>query len=143
MSTSNEGIFFYVQTEVKNGSTATRIFERLTQAHGNENICSLRQIQRLCKDIKNGERITFKRRKGSGRPRSSRTDENIEAVRQLREEDPLLTVAHISCILHMHESSVQRILTEDLKKRSYCAKWIPYSLTDLHKQQRWLVHSKF
>ena len=49
---------------------------------------------------------------------------------------PLLTVAHISCILHMHESSVQRILSEDLKKRSYCAKWIPYSLTDLHKQQR-------
>ena len=75
-----ENIFFYVQTKVKNGSTAARIFERLTQAHGEENICSLLQIQRLCKEVKDGERDTFEQREGSERPRSSRGDENIDAV---------------------------------------------------------------
>ena len=96
MNISSELINFYALTEVTNGSSATRIYEKLAAAHGEHRIPSLRHIQRICKEIKDGERTNTGRKEGSRRTRSSRTDDNLEAVRQLIEDDPSLSIFHNS-----------------------------------------------
>ena len=54
----------------------------------------------------------------------------------LIEEDPTASLMYLSTTLNLRESTVQRILTVDLKKKSVCARWITYVLTEVHKQQR-------
>ena len=46
----------------------------------------LRQVQRITKQFEEGDRLSCERRIGYRRPRTSRTNENIEVVRMLIED---------------------------------------------------------
>ena len=70
----------------------------------------------------------------SGRPSTSRTDENVNCVRQKVRSDRL-TVRMIADELGMNSERVWRILTKDLGMRKICAKMVPRLLNEGQKEQ--------
>ena len=72
----------------------------------------------------------------SRRPATSRTEENIEKVRQIVHENHRLTVWSIAEQINIDRETVRKILTEDLDMRKECAKMVPKELTEEQKQRR-------
>ena len=73
----------------------------------------------------------------SGRPSTSKTEENVERVWQKVRSDRRLTVRVIANELGMNSERVWRtIITEDLGMRRICAKMVPRLLTDEQKEWR-------
>ena len=69
----------------------------------------------------------------SGRPSTSRTDENVEHVRR---SDCRLTVRMIADELGMNSERIWRIITEYLGMRKICAKMVPRLLNEGQKERR-------
>ena len=67
-----------------------------------------RKLKEGRKEVEDGHR--------SGRPSTSRTDENVERVRQKVQSDRRLTVRMIVDELGMNSERIWRIITEDLCK---------------------------
>ena len=61
----------------------------------------------------------------SGRPATSRTEENIAKVRQIVRENRRITVRSIAEQVNIDRGTVRRILTEDIDMRKVCAKMVP------------------
>ena len=72
----------------------------------------------------------------SGRPSTSRTDENVESVRQKVRSNRCLTVRMIADELGMNSESIWKIITEDLGMRKICAKMLPRLLNEGQKERR-------
>ena len=72
----------------------------------------------------------------SGRPATSRTEENIAKVRPIVRENRWLTVRNIAEQVNIDRETVGKILTEDLDMRKVCAKMVPKELTEGQKQGR-------
>ena len=72
----------------------------------------------------------------SGRPTTSRTNENVERVREKVRSDRRLTVRMIADELSMNSERVWRIITEDLGMRKVCAKMVPRLPNDGQKENR-------
>jgi len=72
----------------------------------------------------------------SGRPATSRTEENITKVRQIVRENRRLTVRSIAEQVNIDRETVRKFLTEDLDMRKVCAKMVPKELTEEQKQSR-------
>ena len=72
----------------------------------------------------------------SGRPSTSRTDKNVERVRQKVRSDCHFTVRMIAHELGMNSERVWRIITEDLGMRKICAKMAPRLLNEGQKERR-------
>jgi len=72
----------------------------------------------------------------SGRPATSRTEENIAKVRQIVRENRRLTVRNIAEHVNIDREIVRKILTEDLDMGKVCAKMVPQELTEEQKQRR-------
>ena len=75
----------------------------------------------------------------SGRPSSSKTDENVEAVRQAVRGDRRLTVRMIAEQVGIDRQTVWQIITEELRMRKICAKMVPKLLSDDQKARRMQV----
>ena len=60
----------------------------------------------------------------SGRPATSRTEENIKKIRQIVRENRRLTVRNIAEQVNIDRETVRKILTEDLDMRKVCAKMV-------------------
>jgi len=71
----------------------------------------------------------------SGRPVTSRTEENIAKVRQIVRENLRLTVRSIAEQVNIDRETVREILTEDLDMRKVCAKMVPKELIEEQKQR--------
>jgi len=71
----------------------------------------------------------------SGRPATSRTEENIEQIRQIVRENRRLTVMSIAEHVNT-DGETGKILTEDLDMRKVCAKMVPKELIEEKKQRR-------
>jgi len=72
----------------------------------------------------------------SGRPATSRTEENIAKIRQIVREYRRLTVRSIAEQVYIDRETVRKILTEDLDMRKVCAKMVPKELTEEQEQRR-------
>jgi len=70
----------------------------------------------------------------SGRPSTSRTEENIAKFRQILSENRRLTVRSIAEEVNIDRETVRKILTKDLDMRKVCAKMVPKELTEEQKQ---------
>ena len=73
---------------------------------------------------------------GGGRPSTSKTEENVERVRQKVRSGRRLTVRMIANELSMNSERVWIIITEELGMRKICVKMVPRLLTD---EQEWRV----
>ena len=76
----------------------------------------------------------------SGRPATSRTEENIAKVGQTLRENRRLTVRSIAEQVNIDRGTVREILTEDLDMRKECAKMVPKELTKEQRQRRVFSH---
>ena len=72
----------------------------------------------------------------SGRPATSRTEENIANVCQILRENRRLTVRRIAEQVNIDRETVRKIVTEDLDMRKACAKMVLKELTEEQKQRR-------
>ena len=72
----------------------------------------------------------------SGRPATSRTEENIAKVRQTPLENRRLTVMSIAEQVNIDRKTVRKILTEDLDMKKVCEKMVLKALTEEQKQRR-------
>ena len=69
----------------------------------------------------------------SGRPSTARTDKNVESVRRLLTEDCRTTLQMIADRLNIGKETVRLTVTEDLRKRKICARFVPHALTTEQK----------
>ena len=71
-----------------------------------------------------------------GKPSTSRTDKNVERLRQKIRSDRRLTVRMIADELGMNIERVWRFITKDLGMRKICAKMVPNMLNKGRKERR-------
>ena len=95
--------------------------KRIIMDHPEKN-WGLRNVGYLLKKI--DETGDVKRREGSGRPKSSRTENNINAVKELissQEDKPgtYATPNEISKMMDIPRTSIKRIIAEDLKLQPF------------------------
>jgi histone-lysine N-methyltransferase SETMAR len=72
---------------------------------------------------------------GSGRPKTSTDEGSVKLVADFRSQDHRATHKKISQATGISPTSIFRILTNDLKKRKICARWVPHCLTVEQKQK--------
>lgn len=129
-------INFFVATLTRNNFSATEIHRFLVESWGAENVVSLRRVQQITKEFAGEQRTLFERKEGSGRPRTSTAEENVIIARKMIEEDCHLSCPAISRVTDIKETSVRRILKQELGKKSLCSRWVPHILTDNNKRIR-------
>ena len=71
----------------------------------------------------------------SGRPSTTKTDENVERVRQKVQSNRRLTVRMVADELGMNSEKVWKIITEDLGMRKICTNMVPRLLNEGQKER--------
>ena len=117
---------------VRLGKTPTETFNLLQEVYGDA-MMSRTRIFEWHKRFREG-REDVEDDPRSGRPTTSRTNENVERVRKKVRSDCCLTVGMIADELSMNNERVWRIITEDLGMRKVCAKMVPRLLNDGQKE---------
>jgi len=72
----------------------------------------------------------------SGRPCTSKMDENVTKVRDPVRSDRRLTVRMISSVFNLNRQTVHEILTFELGMQKICAKLVPKILTNEQKEKQ-------
>jgi len=98
-----------------------------------EEALSRTQVFECFARFKGGE-MSVENHPHSGRPSTSRTDENVEKIRKQINEDRRYTIDEISEATGVSWSSRQRILTVDLNMRRVAAKFVPRLFTQDQKK---------
>ena len=88
--------------------------------------------------LKKGE-LSIEDQPRSGRPSSSRNDENIAKIHGKLNEDRRYTTDELSEVTGVSWSSVQCILTQDLGMRCVAAKFVLHLLTEDQRKSRLTV----
>ena len=119
---------------VRLGKTPTEAQKLLQEVHGNDKISRTRLFEWHRRFKQGREEVEDDHR--SGRPSTSRTDENVERVRQKVRSDRRLTVRIIADELGMKSERIWRIISEDRWMRKICAKMVPRLLNVGQKERR-------
>jgi len=107
--------------------SATKTVELIQKAYGDA-VLSRTTIFEWHKRFREG-RESVKDDESSGRPTTSRTDDNIAAVDKMVKEDGNVTSRLIAGTRGIPKPVVLRILRGDLKKRKLCSRFVPHALT--------------
>ena len=67
---------------------------------------------------------------GPGRPSTSVTEQTIDSVRKIIEDDPHLKYQQIEAILGISSMAINSIMHDYLNLRKVCGEWLPLTLTD-------------
>jgi len=119
---------------VKLRKSGNEIREMLVQVYG-DNVMKKTAVYKWVKLFSEGrESVTDEER--SGRPATSRTEENIAKIRQIVCEYHRLTVRSTAEQVYIDRETVRKILTEGLDIRKVCAKMVPKELTEEQNQRR-------
>jgi len=119
---------------VKLGKSGNEMREMLMQVYG-DNVMKKTAVYKWVARFPVGRESVTDEEK-SGRPATSRTEENIVKIRQILLENCRLTVRNIAEQFNIDRETVRKILTEDLAMRKVCAKMVPKDLTEEQKQRR-------
>lgn len=134
MSENNYEQRYAIKFCVKLGETPTVTFEKLKKAYGDVTL-SRAQVFRWYKAFSDG-RESVQDDPRSGRPLSSKSDENVKKISDLVRNDRRLTTRMIAEELDLNHTTVHQVLTEELKMRKVCAKLVPKTLTVQQKDNR-------
>lgn len=124
----------YIQTRFLLGKTATEIHKELNLAY-NENAPKYSTVAKWVALFKEG-RESLEDNPRSGRPITVYTNENIDLVRNLIEEDPHLSCAELEAITSVNHYTLLEILHNALGMRKLTSRWIPHQLTAKNIQER-------
>ena len=112
---------------VKLVKSGNKIREMFVQVYG-VNAMKKTAVYKWVKRFSEGrESVTDEER--SGRPATSRAEENIAKICQIVRENRWLTVRGIAEQVNIDRETVRKILTEDLDMRKVCAKMVSKELT--------------
>ena len=129
---------FYIKTHTLLGINASLIYEELTTVYGAQAISSS-TVQRWSKYFREGK-MEIEDDPRSGRSVSKITDkitdENIELVRTIIDEDPHSTNDDIEAETSLSHRTIFRIIHEYLKKKKITSRWVPHELTPEQKHLR-------
>ena len=131
MQCTRENYRFFVETMKRNGVDAQSIRQLLVNAWAGEAPSLATVYRHFAKDESSTED-----QPRSGRPRTSITDENIEAVRNMLANDRHLTVDEIVEKLSISHGSAYSILRDSLNMTHVCSVWIPYDIGGAQKERR-------
>lgn len=112
----------------KLGFTATETFEKIKKVHGEEAM-GRTQVFHWFALFKDG-RESLEDEPRTGRPKEGRSPDNIREVADVIKKDRRLSKQMISDMTGIPQTTVYRILTEDLHLRKLCARFVPHKLTD-------------
>ncbi|CAF1510471.1 unnamed protein product, partial [Rotaria sp. Silwood1] len=127
-------IRLYIKTRWLLGLTATQIHDKLTTAYG-QGVVSYCTVTRWIQRFSN-EQESFEDNPRSGRPITAITQQNIDAVKDLVNDDPHISIDYIAAILDISHGSVDAILKQHLGLRKITSKWVPHKLTQEQRQRR-------
>ena len=116
----------------KSGRSPIKTWRSLKDVWGDQTL-SKTQVRFWHKKFKEGDEGVCDAAR-PGRPRSQRTQENIDMVSGLITGDPQLSLKDMSSITGISTHTLRTILKKDLKLRCKCAKFI---LKELSNAQKW------
>ncbi|XP_075217801.1 histone-lysine N-methyltransferase SETMAR-like [Lycorma delicatula] len=122
------------------GMKPAKIICRMQQQYG-ESCLSGSKIYEWIDRFKNGK-FSLWNEQCQGRPSTSKTNENIEAVKQMILGNRRITVDDTASELNISHGSAFSIIHDFLNFRKVCARWIPHQLTRIHKQNRLKISQK-
>jgi histone-lysine N-methyltransferase SETMAR len=118
----------------KAGLSATETLVLVQRAYGNEAV-NRSKIFRWYSRFRVGRELVEDDERG-GRPKSTRTEVNIDAVADVVKNDRRSASRMIAESLNIPKTVVLRILKEDLVKRKLCTRFVPHSLTPEQREDR-------
>ena len=118
----------------KTGKKTGEILDLLRAAHGDKAMTE-RTVRRWIEAYKEG-RTTVSDEKRSSRPRSSSRQRLVKQVESLLEEDARSTVRELADRTDSPNTTVFRVLKDDLELVRLCARWFPRLLTPAMKEAR-------
>jgi len=116
------------------GMSGVKIHDKLVVLFG-DNALSLRTVQQWSSDVKDG-RTEMGDMPRSGRPRSSRSHDNVNLMQSLLDEDNTITTRTLCDKLGISMHVVMDILHADLGLSKLSCRWVPRLLSDAHKIKR-------
>nr|CAH7740212.1 unnamed protein product [Callosobruchus chinensis] len=119
---------------VKLGKSPSECFQLLKEVFG-DNCMSRTRVFEWHKRFSEG-REEFEDDERTGRPVTSRIEENIKKVNEIVRKDRRLSLRMISDLSNIDRETVRKILHEDLKMTKVCAKMVPKNLTPEQKENR-------
>ena len=125
---------FYIKTRTLLGIRATDIHQELTTVYGAQALC-YSTVQKWSKFFREGN-MQIEDEPRSGRPVTKATQENIDLVRRLIEEDPHSTYDDIEEQTELSSGTISRIIHDHLKLKKISSRWVPHDLTAEQKQLR-------
>lgn len=114
--------------------SSSEIHRQLSEVYGNKAF-SRQAIAKWCELFESG-RNSVEDEIRQGRPVSSVTDDNIQRVEQMILDNRRVTEDEIAIAMNISHGSVHTIISEHLKFRKVCARWVPRLLTAQHKEKR-------
>ncbi len=136
MECTKEKMYFLIESLRRCNYTATKIHTILMQSWPDQSL-SVRRIQELCKEFKEGNRCTFSRIDGSGRNYSDERYAKVEEIKRLIDDNNSLSTRAIARTVDITQSMAQRILSENLEKVWIHTRWVPHQLTPYNKAVRY------
>ena len=95
MQFDNEKIRFLVESCCRNEMSATDTLQFIHNAWGEDSV-SRASVYRLFSEFATEKRSSFCDAIRSGRPRSSRTEENIDSIKRILEEDASVSIEELA-----------------------------------------------
>lgn len=129
-----EYLRFYIKTRTLLEVDPTTIHQELVTAYGAQ-VLSYSVVQKWSKLIREGE-MEIEDKPRSGRPVSGTTEENIDWVRSLIEEDPHSTYDDLEVETELSRGTIYNIIHNHLKLKKVTSRWVPHKLTPQQKEER-------
>ena len=95
---------------------------------------SYQKVCRWVKEFGEGKQTVFDEPR-SGRRNSVVNERNIADIRNQIEEDPHISVRELCDTSGLSVGLVHTIITDELRMKKICARWIPHLLTEDQKGQ--------
>ncbi|KFM74683.1 hypothetical protein X975_23290, partial [Stegodyphus mimosarum] len=123
------------------GNSAAEIHRRMSRVYG-DSFMSDCVVREWCRKFKDGR--TDVHDEGSQRCKSVATDDIVQRVGQAVKENRRFTISELSMKFpEVSRSSLYSIVTEKLRCRKVCARWVPQMLTDDHKARQMAAALEF
>jgi histone-lysine N-methyltransferase SETMAR len=129
-----EHLRFYIKIRALLDISPTTIHEELVTALGYE-VVSYSMVQKWSRKFRlNQMEIEDKPR--SGHPVSGTTEENVELVRSVIDENPHCTYDEIEAETELCRGTISNIIHDRLKMKKITSRWVPHELTSHQKEER-------